>query len=190
MEYIEAAEYATVYYRPRGVARLQRCVFCDFRAMRVIWLAKKCGLPKSVMYGMCGYIFIYNAIIQRWVYIVTTPDVHFAVLAQHWTNYKIGVPRWKVTQSHTKVALGSPNSSKMSTTDYQQPSHLNEFRVHRDEDSETHAIPPGSPAERPVHININSYLRKIWRFATSTIVTQDSWGNPAIAAHSTTIHQR
>ena len=121
---------------------------------------------------------------------VTTPDVHFAVLAQHWTNYKIGVLRWKVTQSHTKVALGPPNSSKMSTTDYRQPSHLNEFRVHRDEDSETHAIPPGSPAERPVHININSYLRKIWRFATSTIATQDSWGNPAIAAHSTTIHQR
>ena len=41
------------------MVRLQRCVFCDFRAMRVIWLAKKRGLPKSVMYGMCGYIFKY-----------------------------------------------------------------------------------------------------------------------------------
>ena len=101
---------------------------------------------------------------------------------------RISGPHWKVTQSHTKVALGSPNSSKMSATDYRQPSHLNEFRVHRDE--ETHIIPPGASAERPVRININSYLRKIWRFSTYTIVAQDSWGNPTIATHSTTIHQR
>ena len=99
---------------------------------------------------------------------------------------KIGVSRWNVTQSHTKIVPGSLNSSnlKMSTTDYQQPSDLNEF--YRDE--ERHIIPPGASAEQPVRTSVNSYLRKIW-LATSTIVTRGSWGNFAITAHSTTARQ-
>ena len=67
----------------------------------------------------------------------------------------------------------------MSTTDYQQPSDLNEF--YRDEERDI--IPPSSSAEQPVRICINSYQRKIWQFATLTIVTQRSFTN---AAHSTT----
>ena len=45
----------------------------------------------------------------------------------------------------------------MSTTDYHQPSDLNEF-CH---DEERHITPPSASAEQPVRININSYLRKI-----------------------------
>ena len=68
----------------------------------------------------------------------------------------------------------------MSTMDYRQPSDLNEFY----HDEERDIIPPSASAEQPVIICINSYLRKIWRLATSTIVsTQGSFAN---AAHSTT----
>ena len=113
-------------------------------------------------------------------------DSHIRSSAEH--IIKIGVPRWKVTQSYAKVVPGSLNSSnlKMSTTDYQQPSDLNEF--YRDE--ERYIIPPGPSAEQPVRISINSYLRKIWRLATLTVGTQGSRWNFAIATHSTTNCQR
>ena len=80
----------------------------------------------------------------------------------------------------------SPFATEHSTctTDYQQPSHLDECRVHRGE--ERYISPPSASAEQPVRIYINSYLRKIWQLATSTIVTQGSWGNFTNAARSTT----
>ena len=71
---------------------------------------------------------------------------------------------------------------KMSNANYRQPSEF-----YRDE--ERPIIPPSASAEQPVRISINSYLRKIWRLATSTIVTRGSWENFANAAHSTTTRQ-
>ena len=71
----------------------------------------------------------------------------------------------------------------MSNANYRQP-----LEFYRDE--ERPIIPPSASAEQPVRIGISSYLRKIWRLATLTIVTQGSWGSFTNAAHSTTTRQR
>ena len=61
-----------------------------------------------------------------------------------------------MTQSHTKVALGSWTHPKMSTTDYQQTSDLKELHPTSRSDKEKHNInPTGASAEQIVRISSN-----------------------------------